>query len=98
MNKYSKLDIDQMLDICNIINPDTNWKFHQILDNDGSGTDDCFEFLSDDDSCIQFNVHQSTDDEIRCYLKGDWDDDSVPIAKVELIDLYLGVIKMNSNY
>jgi hypothetical protein len=97
MNKYSKLNNEQMLEICKIINPDANWEFNQLLDNDGKGTDNCFEFLSDDESCIQFNVHQTENDEIRCYLKGDWENDNVPKDKIELINLYIGVIKMNSN-
>ena len=29
------------------------------------------------------------DDEIRCYLKGDWDNDEVPPEKVVHIDKYL---------
>jgi hypothetical protein len=89
MNKYSKLTENQMLNICKLINPDCNWEFHQLLDNDGKGTDDCYEFVGDDESCIQFNIHQSTDDEIRCYLKGNWDNDEVPSDKLPLINDYI---------
>ena len=80
-----------MLKICEIVNPDTKWKFHQLLDNDGKGTDDCYEFLADDKSCIQFNVHKSSNNEIRSYLKGDWDNDEVPQDKELLINEFLGI-------
>ncbi len=88
-NKYSYLSQEQMLEVCNLINPNTKWEFHQYLDNDGKGGDDCYEFLGKDESCIQFNIHQAEDDEIRCYLKGDWDNDEVPPEKFVLIDNYL---------
>ena len=88
-NKYSELSQEQMLHICKLINPTAEWKFFQYLDNDGKGGDDCYEFLSDDESCIQFNIHQSQDDEIRCYLKGDWENDEVPENKIEVINNYL---------
>lgn len=91
MNKYSKLSKDQMLNICKLINPDCKWEFNQILDNDGKGTDDCYEFLGDDESCIQFNIHQPAEDEIRCYLKGNWDDDEIPVDKIEQVNDFLGI-------
>ena len=89
MNKYSFLSKEQMLHICKLIHNETVWNFFQYLDNDGKGNDDCFEFTSSDGSCIQFNVHQPEHDEIRCYLKGDWDNDEVPLDKVDVIDEYL---------
>jgi hypothetical protein len=73
-----------------LINPDCKWEFNQILDNDGKGTDDCYEFLGDDESCIQFNIHQPAEDEIRCYLKGNWDDDEIPVDKIEQVNDFLG--------
>lgn len=73
MNKYSKLSKEQMLKVCEIINPDTEWSFLQILDNDGKGTDDCYEFTATDESIVQFNIHQSEDDEMRYYPLGDID-------------------------
>jgi hypothetical protein len=91
MNKYSKLSIEQMLSICKLINPDCKWEFNQLLDNDGKGTDDCYEFVADDGSCIQFNIHQPAEDEIRCYLKGNWDDDKIPVDKIELVNDFLGI-------
>jgi hypothetical protein len=91
MNKYSKLSKEQMLNICKLINPDCKWEFNQLLNNDGKGTDDCYEFLGDDESCIQFNIHQSAEDEIRCYLKGNWDDDEIPVDKIELVNNFLGI-------
>jgi hypothetical protein len=105
MNKYSKLSKVQMLNICKLINPDCKWEFNQLLDNDGKGTDDCYEFLGDDESCIQFNIHQPAEDEIRCYLKGNWDDDEIPVDKIELVNKFLGIetvinkqdTKVNSN-
>ena len=105
MNKYSKLSKEQMLNICKLINPDCKWEFNQLLDNDGKGTDDCYEFLGDDESCIQFNIHQPAEDEIRCYLKGNWDDDEIPVDKIELVNNFLGIetvinkqdTKVNSN-
>ena len=66
--------------------------FFQYLDNDGKGGDDCFEFTAKDQSCIQFNIHQPEDDEIRCYLRGDWDNDEVPEDKIDMIDTYLSSI------
>ena len=78
-----------MLEICKLINPNAEWNFFQYLDNDGKGSDDSYEFVGNDESCIQFNIHQAEDDEIRCYLKGDWDNDSVPPEKVVVIDNYL---------
>jgi len=77
MNKYSKLSKEQMLKVCEIINPDTEWSFLQILDNDGKGTDDCYEFTATDESIAQFNIHQSEDDELRFYLKGDIDEGDI---------------------
>lgn len=84
MNKYSSLSQKQMLEICEIINPDTKWSFYQY-----SEPDKTYEFLGEDESCIQFNVNESKDDEIRCYLKGNWDDDFVPVNKINAINLYL---------
>lgn len=84
MNKYSSLSQKQMLEICEIINPDTKWSFFQF-----SKEDNMYEFLGEDESCIQFNVKSSKDDEIRCYLKGNWDDDFVPENKIKDINSYL---------
>ena len=67
MNKYKNLSEEEMLGVCNIINTNASWSFHQLLDNDGNGTDDCYEFLSDQEDIVQFDIHQSSDDEIRCY-------------------------------
>ncbi len=89
MNRYSELSKDEMLEICKLINPACKWEFHQVLDNDGNGTDDCYEFVSDDESCIQFNIQQSSDDEIRCYLKGNFDNDEIPTDKIKLVNLFL---------
>ncbi|MBM55343.1 MAG: hypothetical protein CMB32_02165 [Euryarchaeota archaeon] len=88
-NKYSKLSQSQMLEICTIINPSTEWSFHQKLDNDGIGTDLTFEFLSTDESIVQFNIHQPPNDAIRCYLKGNMDNDEVPFSKMKQIENYL---------
>ena len=66
-----------MLEVCEIINPDTKWSFFQILDNDGKGTDDCYEFTAKDNSIAQFNIHQGQDDELRFYLKGDIDNGDI---------------------
>ena len=46
MNKYKNLNEEEMLGICYIINSSASWHFNQLLDNDGNGTDDCYEFLS----------------------------------------------------
>ena len=77
MNKYSELSKKQMLEVCEIVNPDTEWSFFQILDNDGKGTDDCYEFTAKDNSIAQFNIHQGQDDELRFYLKGDIDNGDI---------------------
>jgi uncharacterized membrane protein YhaH (DUF805 family) len=66
-----------MLEVCEIVNPDTEWSFFQILDNDGKGTDDCYEFTAKDNSIAQFNIHQGQDDELRFYLKGDIDNGDI---------------------
>lgn len=105
MNKFSKLSKEQMLNICMLINPDCKWEFNQLLDNDGKGTDACYEFLGDDESCIQFNIHQPAEDEIRCYLKGNCNNDEIPVDKVKLVNNFLGIetvinkqdTKVNSN-
>lgn len=89
MNKYKNLSEEEMLGVCNIINTNASWSFHQLLDNDGNGTDDCYEFLSDQEDIVQFNIHQSSDDEIRCYLGGNVDNDQVPNEKIKLIDDFL---------
>mgnify|MGYP000120583005 FL=1 len=89
MNKYKNLNEEEMLGICYIINSSASWHFNQLLDNDGNGTDDCYEFLSNQEDIIQFNIHQSSDDEIRCYLGGDIDNDEVPFEKIKLIDDFL---------
>jgi len=89
MNKYSNFSEDEMLGTCYIINPNAKWHFNQLLDNDGKGTDDCYEFLSDHEDIIQFNIHQPSDDEIRCYLGGDIDNDNVPEDKIKLIDNFI---------
>ena len=93
MNKYSHLSRVQMLEVCSIIHPETIWEFYQYLDNDGKGGDDCFEFTAKDQSIIQFNIHQPEHDEIRFYLKGDYDNDNVPKEKVVFVDNYLESIK-----
>lgn len=67
MNKYSELNKEQRLEICKMIHPDTQWRFHQLIDNDGKGTDECYEFLGNDGSIIQFNIHQSEFDVLRFY-------------------------------
>ncbi|AJR04689.1 CFI-box-CTERM domain-containing protein [Siansivirga zeaxanthinifaciens] len=67
MNKYSKLNKLEFLEICKIIHPDAEWEFHQVLDNDGKGSDDCYEFLGNDGSMMQFNIHRSEYDELRFY-------------------------------
>lgn len=67
MNKYSKLNKDELLEVCKIIHPDTQWRFHQLIDNDGKGTDQCYEFLGNDCSIIQFNIHQSEYDVLRFF-------------------------------
>ena len=95
MNKYSKLSKEQMLEVCKLINPDGNWKFHEILDE---GFDETFEFLSDDESCIQFNINRTEEDEIRCYLKGDWENDEIPSDKIELINDFLYDIELFNNF
>tara|TARA_B100000035_G_scaffold224795_1_gene193270 strand:- start:254 stop:955 length:702 start_codon:yes stop_codon:yes gene_type:complete len=89
MNKYTNLSQEEMLAVCCIINPEAEWYFNQLLDNDGKGTDDCYEFLSDQEDIIQFNIHQTADDEIRCYLSGNVDIDEVPDDKLILIDNFL---------
>ena len=108
-NKYSNLSKEQMLEVCKLINPHTQWEFHQICDNDGIGTDDCYEFISPDyledfdgvdppadKKCIQFNIHQPSHNAIQCYSRGDWDNDAVPSDKIQLIDNYLMTIDKNS--
>jgi hypothetical protein len=77
MNKYSELSKEQMLKVCEIINPDTEWSFLQILDNDGKGTDDSYEFTATNGSIAQFNIHRSEDDELRFYLEGDIDNGDI---------------------
>lgn len=89
MNKYSSLSQKQMLEICEIINPDTKWSFSQFFKLKKHTIMGTAEFLGEDESCIQFNVNESKDDEIRCYLKGNWDDDFVPENKINAINLYL---------
>ena len=89
MNKYSKLSKEEKLAVCCIINSEAKWYFHQLLDNDGNGTDDIYEFLNDYDDIVQFNVHRTSDDEIRCYLSSDFDNDEVPDDKLILIDNFL---------
>ena len=79
MNRYSQLSQEQMLDICKILDPDIEWSLNQILDNNGKGTDDCYEFIATDGSCIQINIHQNEDDELRFYAKGNFDDDIYPL-------------------
>lgn len=79
MNRYSQLSQEQMLDICKILDPDIEWSLNQVLDNDGKGTDDCYEFIAPDGSCIQFNIHQNEDDELRFYAGGNFDDDMYPL-------------------
>lgn len=79
MNRYSQLSQEQMLDICKILDPDIEWSLNQILDNNGKGTDDCYEFIGTDGSCIQINIHQNEDDELRFYAKGNFDDDIYPL-------------------
>ena len=72
MNKFSKLTKEEMINVLSIIHPDTNWKFGQELDNDGKGTDStdmCIEFIGEDTSCGQFNIHQNEEDSLRFYYK-----------------------------
>ena len=58
MNKYTNVSQEEMLAVCCIINSEAEWYFNQLLDNDGKGTDDCYEFLSDQEDIVQFNIHQ----------------------------------------
>ena len=76
MNKYSKLSRSQMIDVLNIIHPDTVWKFYQELDNDGKGTDTCIEFLGQDSSCAQFTIHQNEKNSLSFYYKMEDDFDT----------------------
>jgi hypothetical protein len=94
MNKYSKLSKDQMLNICKLINTDCEWEFNQILDNDGKGTDDCYQFLGEDEydySYIFFYIHRPEEDEIKCYLNGNWYYGEIPVDKIEQVNDFLGI-------
>jgi hypothetical protein len=95
-NKYSNLSKEQMLEVCKLINPHTQWEFHQILDNDGIGTDDMYEFLAHDESIIQINIHQPSNNAILCYLHGDVDNEGMPSDKIQLVDNYLKTIDKSS--
>ena len=77
LNDNGLLSKEEKLAVCCIINSEAKWYFHQLLDNDGNGTDDIYEFLNDCDDIVQFNVHRTSDDEIRCYLSSDFDNDEV---------------------
>ena len=76
MNKYSELSRNQMIEILNIIHPDTVWKFSQELDNNEKGTDTCIEFLGQDTSCAQFNIDQNEEDSFIFWYKMDDDFDT----------------------
>jgi hypothetical protein len=98
MNKYSNLSKDQMLEVCKIIHPDVNWKFHQIRDQNGEGTDDSVEFIDDDGdddgAYLGFCIHRPPNQEIiYFYFKEDFDNDEIPPNKIKLIDKYLKSIK-----
>jgi hypothetical protein len=68
MNKYSKLSRDQMIEVINILHPNTTWKFHQELVNE-KGTDTTIEFLGQDTSYAQFNIDRNEQDSLRFYYK-----------------------------
>lgn len=98
MNKYSKLSKEQMLEILNIVHPNTKWSFNQELDNDGNGTDTCIEFLGDDTSCAQFNIDQDENDSLRFYYemekdfeKSERDGEIMLENATEKINDYLGI-------
>ena len=69
MNKYSKLNKQDLLEICKIIHPETNWKFLHVIDEE----DNCHEYIGDDESIIQFNLLEDESDELRFYYKGDYE-------------------------
>ena len=103
-NKYSNLSKEQMLEVCKLINPHTQWEFHQYCEEDGM-----YEFLSpdyledfdgveppEDKKCIQFSIHQPSFNAIQCFSRGDWDNVAVPSDKIQLIDNYLMTIDKSS--
>ncbi|MDA9267169.1 hypothetical protein N9P66_02245 [Salibacteraceae bacterium] len=73
MNKYSKLSRSQMIDVLNILHPDTVWKFNQELDNGDSGI--MTEFLGEDTSCAQFSTLLKEEESLSFYynMDDDWD-------------------------
>jgi hypothetical protein len=75
MNKYSKLSRDQMIEVLNILHPNTTWKFHQELVNE-KGTNTTIEFLGQDTSCAQFNIDRNEQDSLRFYYKMEDDFDT----------------------
>jgi hypothetical protein len=77
MNKYSKLNKEELLEVCKIIHPDTQWKFFQVVDEEGNN----HEFIGDDESILQFNLLEDETDELRFYYKGDIDGDLFDIGE-----------------
>ncbi|AJR04687.1 hypothetical protein [Siansivirga zeaxanthinifaciens] len=77
MNKYSKLSKEELLEICKIIHPDTQWKFLHVVDEEGN----THEFIGDDESILQFNLIEEEYDELRFYYKGDIDGDLFDVGE-----------------
>jgi hypothetical protein len=81
MNKYSKLNKEELLEICKIIHPRTQWKFNTIVDDDGNlhktieeGVSiKAYEFFGDDDSIMQFETSENKNDGVTFFHKGDLD-------------------------
>jgi hypothetical protein len=81
MNKYSKLSKEELLKICKIIHPRTQWNFNTIVDHDGNlhkTIEDgvsikAYEFFGDDDSIMQFETSENKDDVVTFFYKGNLD-------------------------
>lgn len=77
MNKYSKLNKEELLEICKIIHPETKWEFRLVVDEEGN----CHDYIGDDESILQFNLLEDETDELRFYYKGDIDGDLFDIGE-----------------
>ena len=56
MNKYCDLNKEELLDICNIIHPDTNWELYEEITKPLEDNVGGYKFMGSDNSIIEFDI------------------------------------------
>lgn len=56
MNKYCDLNKEELLEICNIIHPHTNWKLYEEIPKSIDDFEGKYKFMGSDNSIIEFDI------------------------------------------